>query len=410
MPNLYTLRLANTNISGPIPEELFLSSNLIEFNITNANMEGTLSENFRNLNASLFDLMLSYNNFHGPIPKAFDALTGLETLLLQGNQLTGSISSAVCAERGLRFQQLATLIVDCRVICNCCDNCYESTADIEAAAQAALQEDAEAFADFVARLEEVQYQSGVQVFDPSVFEDETSPQFRAAKYMVQEKKHWVQMGAATNDPHYPQRYALTVFYFATGGDDWDCDTTAMARSGCDIRGWPNRGNLEECAWDGIQCNDEGKVIGIVFPYAGRGLDGTLPPELYLLNNLQMFSVPNNPHLAGTISPSISNLADIHNFTMWNTGLAGTIPPELFSLRVMVSLGLGRTDLSGTIPEELRFLNSTLMDLNLSYNNLNGSIPAALNYLTVLGLYTTELPWLSRHLNVWFPLTHRSLFW
>ena len=52
-----------------------------------------------------------------------------ETLMIQGNQLTGSITAAVCAERGLRFQQLATLIVDCVVECSCCDTCEGGTSN-----------------------------------------------------------------------------------------------------------------------------------------------------------------------------------------------------------------------------------------------------------------------------------------
>ena len=43
---------------------------------------------------------------------------------MEGNpSLNGSISPAVCSERGLRYQQLATLLVDCMVSCECCDNC-----------------------------------------------------------------------------------------------------------------------------------------------------------------------------------------------------------------------------------------------------------------------------------------------
>ena len=122
---LGVLQLGFTGLGGPIPEEMFVLTDLSEMNLEGASFSGTIPESFKRLNASLMDLFLNDNEFTGSVPVAFDFLTALETLQIQGNQLTGSISAAVCAERGLRFQQLATLIVDCVVACTCCDNCEE---------------------------------------------------------------------------------------------------------------------------------------------------------------------------------------------------------------------------------------------------------------------------------------------
>jgi hypothetical protein len=117
------LQLGFTGLGGAIPDEMFVLTDLSEMNLEGALFSGTLSENFRMLNASLMDLSLNNNQFTGPIPEAFDYLTALETLQIQWNFLTGSISAQICAERGLRFQQLALLTVDCVVECNCCDWC-----------------------------------------------------------------------------------------------------------------------------------------------------------------------------------------------------------------------------------------------------------------------------------------------
>lgn len=125
LTGLNVLQLGFTGLWGPIPEEIFVLTDLSEMNLEGAAFSGTISESFRRINASLMDLFLNDNQFTGSVPEAFDYLTALETLQLQGNQLTGSISAAVCAERGIRYQQLATLIVDCVVACNCCDNCEE---------------------------------------------------------------------------------------------------------------------------------------------------------------------------------------------------------------------------------------------------------------------------------------------
>ncbi|CAB9501711.1 expressed unknown protein [Seminavis robusta] len=125
LTDLNVLQLGFTQLRGTIPDEMFALTDLSEMNLEGASFSGTIPEEIRLLNASLFDLYLNDNAFTGPVPEAFDHLTALETLQIQGNQLTGSISAAVCAERGLRFQQLATLIVDCSVECTCCDFCEE---------------------------------------------------------------------------------------------------------------------------------------------------------------------------------------------------------------------------------------------------------------------------------------------
>ncbi|CAB9502731.1 leucine rich repeat [Seminavis robusta] len=125
LTDLHVLQLGFTQLRGTIPNEMFALTDLSEMNLEGASFSGTIPEAFRNLNASLMDLFLNDNRFTGPVPEAFDYLTALETLQIQGNQLTGSISAEVCSERGLRFQQLATLIVDCVVECSCCDNCEE---------------------------------------------------------------------------------------------------------------------------------------------------------------------------------------------------------------------------------------------------------------------------------------------
>lgn len=125
LSDLSTLQLGFTGLGGTIPNEVFQLTSLSEMNLENAQFAGTIPELFKNLNATLMDLFLNDNQFTGSVPVAFDVLTALETLQIQGNELTGSISAQVCSERGLRFQQLATLIVDCVVDCTCCDNCEE---------------------------------------------------------------------------------------------------------------------------------------------------------------------------------------------------------------------------------------------------------------------------------------------
>jgi Leucine-rich repeat (LRR) protein len=122
MQNLRVLRLHSTQLGGELPAEFFGIPNFSTLNIANCRFRGALSENFINFNQTLQEVIVAFNNFTGPIPvEAFEAAQFLEELNLQGNQLSGVISEALCNTRGTAFGQLAFLIVDCNIDCNCCD-------------------------------------------------------------------------------------------------------------------------------------------------------------------------------------------------------------------------------------------------------------------------------------------------
>jgi hypothetical protein len=50
----------------------------------------------------------------------YSRLKTTEELVLQDNQLTGTISQELCNQRGLSFGELKILTVDCVVQCSCC--------------------------------------------------------------------------------------------------------------------------------------------------------------------------------------------------------------------------------------------------------------------------------------------------
>ncbi|CAB9523060.1 leucine rich repeat [Seminavis robusta] len=123
LTDLSLLVVGNVGLSGTIPDAVANLTHLSELDLSFNAFEGTVPEEIEALNFTLMDLFLNNNEFTGSVPVAFNFLTALETLTIQNNDLTGSISAAVCAERGLRYQQLATLVVPCQVECKCCDKC-----------------------------------------------------------------------------------------------------------------------------------------------------------------------------------------------------------------------------------------------------------------------------------------------
>jgi len=74
-------------------------------------------------------LQLPYNFLLGSIPDELGNLNSLKTLLLEGNDLTGTMPESVCALRQNdnltgSSQALDLLSVDCdEVECECCTNC-----------------------------------------------------------------------------------------------------------------------------------------------------------------------------------------------------------------------------------------------------------------------------------------------
>mmetsp|Transcript_16932 Transcript_16932/g.22696 ORF Transcript_16932/g.22696 Transcript_16932/m.22696 type:complete len:88 (+) Transcript_16932:217-480(+) len=76
--------------------------------------------------SSLQRLELQSNQLTGTIPAELGALSSLETLVLQSNNLSGSMPSDVCNLRTTNRGLLSLLQADCKseVVCSCCTSCF----------------------------------------------------------------------------------------------------------------------------------------------------------------------------------------------------------------------------------------------------------------------------------------------
>jgi hypothetical protein len=210
--------------------------------------------------------------------------------------------------------------------------------------------------------------------------DKSSPQFLAADWVANEDPIQATLGSLS----LTQRYLLAVFYFSTGGDNWeDC-----GRSKACYVGFPwLTGDERECRWHGIRCTDDGRVnkilIGNQVPL-GNNLVGTLPIELVHLSNL-LSLVLIEGKIKGTIPSEYGKLSELSTFFVQDNYLTGTIPDEfLRGATSMDMFAVGKNLLSGTIPTSL-FSMTVLRDLQLQGNLFNGTIPFELGRLrTTLG--------------------------
>ncbi|KAK8546575.1 hypothetical protein V6N13_067782 [Hibiscus sabdariffa] len=150
-----------------------------------------------------------------------------------------------------------------------------------------------------------------------------------------------------------------------------------------------------CTWTGVNCSGN-RVVELRMP--GMGLSGKLPIAIGNLTQLQTLSLRFNA-LSGPIPSDFPKLTSLRNLYLQGNGFSGEIPQFLFTLQNLVRLNLADNNFSGSIPASVNnltrlgtlFLENnqlsgsipdinvpTLVQFNVSFNQLNGSIPKGLS--------------------------------
>lgn len=145
-----------------------------------------------------------------------------------------------------------------------------------------------------------------------------------------------------------EREALMALYNATDGPNWNYQ---FVPGEYPIENWGT--NEDVSKWSGIDCNENGRVIGISL--MGESLRGSLPDEL-------------------------SNLTELKSLALAHNGLTGEFPSFILDLKNLEQLQLDFNYFSGELPPEIGNL-SKLKDLDLSNNYFTGTLPASLSNLT-----------------------------
>ncbi|XP_030441892.2 receptor-like protein 34 [Syzygium oleosum] len=124
--------------------------------------------------------------------------------------------------------------------------------------------------------------------------------------------------------------------------------------------------------------------------SSNNLIGPIPDVFNNMTQLQKLLFSHNL-FAGFIPPSIKNLSSLAQLDISNNHIGGSIPSSLFSLPSLTSLDLSNNGLSGQIGE---FLGApSLVHVDLSGNQLHGSIPSSifqLGNLTDLSISANNL--------------------
>ncbi|KAG9149327.1 hypothetical protein Leryth_003292 [Lithospermum erythrorhizon] len=144
-----------------------------------------------------------------------------------------------------------------------------------------------------------------------------------------------------------------------------------------------------------------QVLGL----ADTKISGSLPKSLGKLRNLQVLSVYTTMlsgqipseigncselvdlylyqnQLSGSIPGELGNLQKLQKLLLWQNNLIGYISEEIGYCKSLVILDLSMNSLTGSIPQSLGQL-SDLEELMLSNNNISGSIPSSISNATGL---------------------------
>ena len=162
------------------------------------------------------------------------------------------------------------------------------------------------------------------------------------------------------------RAALVALYDSTGGNNWTSNAN-----------WKSDKPLNE--WYGIKTDNAGRVESI--DLGGRGLSGSIPPEIGDLVHLKKISFEGN-HLTGSIPSEIENLIQLEILNLRFNELTGPIPPGIGNLVNLKEIDIILNDISGPIPPEMGSLVN-LTSLNLGSNHLAGPIPLEIGNLVNL---------------------------
>ncbi|KAL6325352.1 hypothetical protein AAG906_023197 [Vitis piasezkii] len=160
-------------------------------------------------------------------------------------------------------------------------------------------------------------------------------------------------------------------------------------------GWWNSTSAH-CHWDGVYCNNAGRVTRIALYGSGKelgelsklefssfpslvelnlsacGLNGSIPHQIGTLTQLTVLSLHDN-NLTGEIPLSLANLTQLLYLTLCSNPLHGSIPPEIGKMKNLIFLDLGYSNLIGVIPSSFGNL-TTLTTLYLDGNQISGFIP------------------------------------
>ena len=151
------------------------------------------------------------------------------------------------------------------------------------------------------------------------FDDGRSPQTRALRWLVYDDPMQLEPPSnAIETSKLAERFALTVLYYATDGENWASSHNFL--SGQDVCEWNSVDDRGYFSGAG-QCDRDNMVTTLALWQSN--LSGRIPAELASLRKLKVLSLYRNK-LKGQVPGRLSQLSDIHTLYLHDNELSGTV--------------------------------------------------------------------------------------
>ena len=418
--NIYSISLANNNLTGYIPEEIGELNNLIQLYLAFNNLGGAIPESIGHLK-NLQNFSLLDNKIEGQIPESIGELKELNYLTLVDNRITGAIPSSIC-----NLEKLKEVRLD--------NNRLTGELPKDMGNMTALE---------IFDIGNYSHSAGggsVDFNNPLSYYNQISGEIPQSITKLPNLK---QFGAIDNklSGNIPDEIwsmpSLTALYL-TGNMLTGSIPSAISNAKKLEQLWLQNNHLtgpipeEICEltnlkellignanrslttgdysiyqynkFEGGIPNNINKLTNLIqLDMSTCGLSGEIPNSLYLMSNLYSFDSgnagadwyemfgdsvlgaqlrQNYNHISGNLSSAVAGMTGLAGFGVAGNDIEGSIPKEFGQLQQLEGLSLAENKLSGTIPMELSNLTN-LKYMHLHENNIEGSIPKEFANLTQL---------------------------
>lgn len=170
--------------------------------------------------------------------------------------------------------------------------------------------------------------------------------------------------------------ALTSFYKAAGGDNWNDHTN-----------WCTEQPLAK--WFGLKVDSDGRVTEIALPNNGVTGDASkLFAQLAKLDHLKVINLPSNS-ISGELPETLGELKELRYLDVMYNALEGPLPESLGGLEKLTYFNIYSNGFTGTIPETYNAIferHPEEVCFYLAYNYLTGDLPKSLQTHSALANY------------------------
>ncbi|KAK6281379.1 hypothetical protein POUND7_015204 [Theobroma cacao] len=371
--SLETLDLSLNKLTGNVPDSLQLLRNLKSLKLSYNKLKGRLSDSLVSLR-NLEELELSHNSLSGPLPKSMGNLSRLEILDLTFNMMSGTITQSIgkltrLLRLGLYGNSVEGVITEFHL--QNLTNLYDlSLSSVNKSLTFSLRHD------------------WIPPFSLSyiaISDCQLGPTFPA---WLRTQNRIIQItlssvGISDTIPVWLWRLSPRIFWMDLSQNQLRGKLPDSIMFPFSVGAWTNLGfnNLEGSIplWRNVtNLSLRNNLFSGAIPW-NIGL------EMSVLENLDL----SRNHLNGSIPPSINNMRNLGFLDLSSNYLSGPILRQWQGLQDLTTVDLSKNNLSGSVPNSLCSL-PFLQWLKLSGNNLSGEVSTFLGHCKVLfALYLGE---------------------